>query len=169
MPQDKDFLPVYRETMDYAMKNGEMDPFRASLRENLGCRKAIEESIKKHFDGMHFDSAAVKEVLDQYGESRTKFVLAVTIQDRGWDGRFSSSNKEWAKSFNIQEDSGPYGRSRRADYVVSSHPTLIDAFISDTRKELARKPSVLGKLKENADLTKKLAPSRPMNKKEVSL
>ena len=29
MPQDKDFLPVYRETMDYAMKNGEMDPFRA--------------------------------------------------------------------------------------------------------------------------------------------
>ena len=48
MPQEKDFLPVYRETMDYAMKNGEMDPFRASLRENLGCRKAIEESIKKH-------------------------------------------------------------------------------------------------------------------------
>ncbi len=169
MPQEKDFLPVYRETMDYAMKNGEMDPFRASLRENLRCRKAIEESISKHFDGMHFDQAAVKEVLNEFGKSRTKFVLAVTVQDRGWDGRFSTSNKEWAKSFNIPEDPGPYGRDRRADYVVSSHPTLIDAFISDTRKELDRKPSILGNLKEHTDLTKRSAPSRPMNKKEASL
>ena len=169
MPQEKDFLPVYRETLDYAKKNGELSPFQVSLRENLACRKAIEESIKKHFDGWHFDPAAVKEVLNEFGKSRTMFVLAVTVEAKDWDGRFSPSNKEWAKSFNIPPDHGPYGTDRRADYVVNSHSTLIDAFITDTRKELSRKPSVLGKLKENTDLTKRPAPSRPMNKKEVAL
>ena len=155
MPKEKDFLPLYRETISYARENGELDPYRVSLRENVACKKAIEDSIAKHFDGMHFEPSAVKEVLDEYGKERTMFVLAVTVQAKDWDGRFSTSNKEWAKSWNIPEDRDSFGLDRRTEYVVNSHPTLVDAFVSDARKEIARKPSVLGKLAENAAAVEK--------------
>ena len=160
MTEKKDFLPVYRETLNYAKENGELSPYRVSQRENIACKDAIEKSIDAHFDGMHFDPAAVKEVLEEYGRSRTLFVLAVTVQAKDWDGRFSSSNKEWAKSFHIQEDMDSFGGDRRSAYVVSSHSVLINAFINETRKELARKPSVMAKLAENADLPKATAPTK---------
>ena len=166
MPQEKDFLPVYREPLTYARDNEELDPYRVSRRENIACKEAIEKSIAKHFDGMHLDPAASKEVLEEFGKSRTMFVLAVTVNARDWDGRFSRSNKEWARSFNIQEDRDSFGGDRRLDYAVNSHSTLVDAFISDTRKEVSWKPSVLGKLAENAAAVKKTSPKISAKSKE---
>ena len=104
MPEEKDYLPVYREPASYARENDELSPYRVSRRENIACKEAIEESIRKYFDGMHLDPAAVKEVLEAFGRSRTIFVLAVTVNEKDYDGRFSRSNKEWATSFNIPED-----------------------------------------------------------------
>ena len=63
----KDFLPVYREPLTYARDNGEIDPYRVSRRENIACKEAIEKSIADHFDGMRFDPAAAKEVLEEAG------------------------------------------------------------------------------------------------------
>ena len=85
MPQEKDFLLVYREPLTYARDNGELDPYRVSRRENIACKEAIEKSIADHFDGMHLDPAAAKEVLEEFGMSRTMFVLAVTVNARDWD------------------------------------------------------------------------------------
>ena len=126
MREEKDYLPVYREPASYARENGELSPYRVSLRENIACKQAIEESIRKHFDGMHLDPEAVKEILEKYGRSRTLFVLAVTVNEKDYDGRFSRSNKEWAKSFNIPEDRDSFGSDRRLDYAVNSHSMLVD-------------------------------------------
>ena len=132
----------------------------------IACKEAIEKSITKHFDGMCFDSAAVKEVLEEFGRSRTLFVLAVTVQDKSWDGRFSQSNKEWTKSFHIQGDRDSFGVDRRTDYIVNSHPAIVDGFIDETRRELARKPSMLAKLAENTATVKKTPPNHSAKSKQ---
>ena len=166
MREEKDYLPVYREPASYARENGELSPYRVSLRENIACKQAIEESIRKHFDGMHLDPEAVKEILEKYGRSRTLFVLAVTVNEKDYDGRFSRSNKEWAKSFNIPEDRDSTFGNNRLPYVVNSHPAILDGFIAETRRELARKPSVLGKLAENTAAIKKTPPNHSAKSKQ---
>ena len=166
MPQGKDYLPVYREPASYARENDELSPYRVSRRENIACKEAIENSIRKHFDGMHLDPAAVKEVLEAFGRSRTLFVLAVSVNEKDYDGRFSRSNKEWAKSFNIPEDRDSFGVDRRTDYIVNSHPAIVDGFIDETRRELSRKPSVLGKLAENTAAVKKTPPNHSAKSKQ---
>ena len=166
MPEEKDYLPVYREPASYARENDELSPYRVSRRENIACKEAIEASIRKHFDGMHLDPAAVKEVLEAFGRSRTLFVLAVTVNEKDYDGRFSRSNKEWAKSFNIPEDRDSTFGDNRLPYVVNSHPAILDGFIDETRRELARKPSVLGKLAENASAVKKTPPNHSAKSKQ---
>ena len=166
MAEPKEFPPVYRESWSYAKENGEEEAYRISRRENIRCKKAIDESIGKHYDGNYLDSAAVKEVFEEYGRDRTMHVLAVTVQEKDWDGRFSSSNRAWANSFSIPADIGSFKDDRRLEYVLNSHSVLINAFIDDARKEPERKisavispeqqnkeapardkPSVLGKLK----------------------
>ena len=166
MPQGTDYLPVYREPASYARENDELSPYRVSRRENIACKEAIENSIRKHFDGMHLDPAAVKEVLEAFGRSRTLFVLAVSVNEKDYDGRFSRSNKEWAKSFNIPEDRDSFGVDRRTDYIVNSHPAIVDGFIDETRRELSRKPSVLGKLAENTAAVKKTPPNHSAKSKQ---
>ncbi|MBQ3861293.1 MAG: DUF3849 domain-containing protein [Clostridia bacterium] len=166
MPEEKDYLPVYREPASCARENDELSPYRVSRRENIACKEAIEESIRKHFDGMHLDPAAVKEVLEAFGRSRTMFVLAVTVNEKDYDGRFSRSNKEWAKSFNIPQDRDSAFGDNRLPYVVNSHPAILDGFIDETRRELARKPSVLGKLAENAAAVKKTPPNHSAKSKQ---
>lgn len=167
MPKEKDYLPVYRETLSYANENGELEQYRNSRRENIACREAIEVAIKNHFDGMHFDPAGVKEVFNEYGKDRTMFVLAVTVQDMEWDGRYSPSNKEWAKTFNIPEDRDAFLGDHRLDYVVKSHPVLVDAFLNDARKEVARNPSIMEKL--NMPRQKEQAPPHKTKKQEAEL
>ena len=169
MPDQKEFPPVYRETWSYAKDNGETEAYRLSRRENIRCRNAIDASIGKHFDGMRLDSAAVKEVLEESGKERTMHVLAVTVQEKDWDGRFSSSNRAWANSFYIPADIGSFNDDRRLDYVLNSHPVLIDAFISDARKEVERKPSVMEKLHENAVMPKKEVHAASVKGKEAVL
>jgi hypothetical protein len=115
---------------------------------------------------MHLDPAAVKEVLEAFGRSRTMFVLAVTVNEKDYDGRFSRSNKEWAMSFNIPQDRDSTFGDNRLPYVVNSHPAILDGFIDEIRRELARKPSVLGKLTENTAAVKKTPPNHSAKSKQ---
>ena len=94
------------------------------------------------------------------------FVLAVTVNEKDYDGRFSRSNKEWAKSFNIPADQDSTFGDNRLPYVINSHPAILDGFIDETRRELARKPSVLGKLAENAAAVKKTPPNHSAKSKQ---
>ena len=67
---------------------------------------------------------------------RTTLVLAATVQDKSWDGRFSSSNKDWAFSVSLPQGLTDGGMDRRHDYAVSSHPAILDGFIWQVRKEI---------------------------------
>lgn len=40
--------------------------------------------------------------MNQFGAERVLYVLANTIQQKEWDGRFTYPNKEWAKTVSIR-------------------------------------------------------------------
>jgi len=96
----------------------------------------IQPAISRHFDGMRLDKETAKEVLDRYGAERVSIVLAATVQYKSWDGRFSSSNKDWAFSMHLPEGQSASGFDRRSDYIVDSHPAVLDGFIWQARREI---------------------------------
>lgn len=87
--------PIYTETAAYAQSVGELDLYRISLRENKDCKNAIDNAIYENFDGFRLKKDCYKPVVEQFGEERVLYVLANTLQLRGWDGRFSHDNKAW--------------------------------------------------------------------------
>lgn len=139
-------IPIYPHTGAYAKEHGELDVYRASHHEDVACKKMIEDVIRSNFDGMHLNKSAAKLVLDEFGAERTLRVLANTVQQKDWDGRFSAENKAWAKEQDILGCGGdPIMCSR---FVVNSHPAVLDGFISQTRRMLQERMSVREKLNQ---------------------
>ena len=128
--------PVYRESAAYAREHGELDRYRESHRTNVACKNEIEQSIAREFDGMHLRDDCVKNVLALYGVERVQTVLAATVQQKEWDGRFSKSNKDWAFSIPLPDTNIEGGFDRRSEFEVTTHPAVLDGFISLVRKEI---------------------------------
>ena len=126
--------PLYQHNAEYAREHGELEIYRSSMKANIACKEAIEAAIRGHFDGMHLDKAAVSDVIEAYGLERTCYVVANSVQQKAWDGRFSNDNKEWAKQFEITGTGSP-DDDRRSLFVVDSHPAVFDGFIHELRRE----------------------------------
>ena len=140
--------PVYTQPPDYAREHGELDKYRESKRLNVLCKEAIEQSIRDNYKDNRLDADAVwRDVTAQFGSKRAAFVLAMTVREKDFDGRFSRENKAWAKTQPLPPD--PEHRGRYCSYVVDkAHPVLTDALVTHARRELERekKPSVMVKL-----------------------
>ena len=146
-------IPVYRQTGMYAREHGELEQFRQSNVANIACRAAIEKAIAENFDGMRPRADAAEPVLSEFGSERVLFVLANTVQHKDWDGRFSRENKAWAAAFVIEPDV-VMGMDRRVQFIVNSHPAVLDGFIRmarevaqnqqsrSVRDQLAHKPAL---------------------------
>ena len=72
--------------------------------------------------------------MEEYGPDRVEWVLANTLRHLNYDGRFSRSNKEWAGSFAIPEG-GIKGYDPGLDFIVGSHPAVLDGFVDLVRRE----------------------------------
>lgn len=55
---------------------------------------------------------------------RINFVLSNTLQMLSYDGRFSPSNREWARRTYIPSDA-----DHNTSYRVKSHPAILDGFV----------------------------------------
>ena len=126
-------IEVYRQNASYARQHGEMAVYQRSNVANIACRNATEEAIRQHFDGMHLDVRGAKKVLETFGAPRVLLVLANTVQQKAWDGRFSMENRKWAQTYELPVDEELAG-DRRSTYVVQSHPAVLDGFIQQTRR-----------------------------------
>ena len=156
-------IPVYRQTGMYAREHGELDQFRQSNVANIACRAAIEKAISENFDGMRLRADAVAQVLSEFGADRVQFVLANTVQQKSWDGRFSRENKAWAAAFSIEPDV-VMGMDRRVQFIVNSHPAVLNGFIDLVRKAVLEQDrvSIRSHLqKQPAQIVKRL-PTRKM-------
>lgn len=134
-----DKTPIYKESYEYAYQHGEQDQHLASRRANIACKEAIEKAIAVHYSDYRLDTtAAVQEVVKQFGYDRMLYVLANTVQANEWDGRISPSNKKWAWTVPVA-----FERSERdVSYLITrSHMGLLEMFVSEARHEhLMRQP-----------------------------
>ena len=124
-------IPFYDKSVDYAKENGELDKWRESMWENRRCAKEIENLIAEFHDGTYlaFDSI-IEGALKQFSEERVTLVLASTVQNKSWDGRFSPSNKDWAAGIDIPDN------GKGHEIQSNAHPALLDGVISSYRKHL---------------------------------
>lgn len=148
--------PVYPYPASYAHEHKELEQYRASLKANIACKEAIEAAIREHYHDNRLDNKAAEQVIDTFGLERTMYVLANTVQQKDWDGRFSIRNKEWAKTIPVHANPDAWGTDRNYQFVVDSHPCLTDMFLDTVRQEFSKqkeadrsaRPSVRSKLRE---------------------
>ena len=133
--QDYSDVPVYYEPFSYAKENDEVDLYRTSYRLNTECKQAIHEAIADNYDGMYLGDGAVDQVVRQYGMERVGYILANTLHHKSYDDRFSHGNKEWAEQVSTPEHNADR-MTFRTDWVVDSHPAILDGFVTMYRNEL---------------------------------
>ncbi|MCD7887105.1 MAG: DUF3849 domain-containing protein [Clostridiales bacterium] len=170
---------VYLHDAAYARANGEIEQYHRSRKTNIDCKRAIESAIRENFDGMYLNHDAAKPVVEQFGAERVAHVLAATVRYFDWDGRFSRDNKAWAQTVPFVQDTDSLGMDRSTEYVVESHPTVLDGFIRLARKEFVqekdkekaadgKRPSALEQLRAGQDSQQK-AKSAPFKRREEVL
>ena len=120
---------VYRYSATEATRFGELPEWRESHKKNCACANDIETAIRENFDGMHLNESCVKPVIEKHGFARVKWVLANTLKNKREDGRFSQRNRDWLCDKDIPWD------DHRFDFLVESHPAVLDGFIDLVRKE----------------------------------
>ena len=127
---DEAELKVNDEIAKFAMKaayNKKL-PLEATMI-SRNCGLDIEKGISTHFDGMHLNTDFIANLYALYGEERMNYVLANTVQMSESDGRFSPDNKAWAKGISINNSD-----EDRRKFYVTSHPALLDGFITAYRR-----------------------------------
>jgi len=112
-----------------ARKRGELALWRASHKANIACKHSIEAAIRRDFDGMYLKPDCAESVIAEYGFKRVNFVLANTLKEKDYDGRFSPANKEWAEHFFVPPDDG-----HNPSFCVESHSAVLDGFINEARQ-----------------------------------
>lgn len=143
---------IYLYSSDYAKSAGETELYRNSRQENIACKGAIEQAIHDNFDGSHLNPDGVQTVFADFGIDRVQLVLANTLQNKDYDGRFSRDNKDWAQAFLIPTDKDALGYNRKLAWVVDSHPAVLDGFIKQVRRSIStlmqqpEKPSIKAQL-----------------------
>ena len=131
-------IPVYRHSAAYAVEHGELEAYKMSRVAGVACRDAIEKAVAKHYRDNCLNKAGAREVIDEFGKERVMTVLAITIRDKLYDGRFSSANKVW-------------GGNRNLTLVVrQTHPGLLNLFCNQAKAYESEKVSVREKLKAAA-------------------
>ena len=136
MSKDHEYLYPY--SAQETKKRNQLPMWRESYHANVACRNAIEETIRQNFDGMHLKKDCLEPVLEEYGYKRTEWVLATTLQELSWDGRFSRANKQWAARRYIPQD-----ERHNAEITVRSHPAILDGFV-DLYREAYQKLGLFG-------------------------
>ena len=121
-------VPLYTASREYARVHDEIPLWRESINENIRCKQAIEDAIRQSFDGMHLKPDCAEGVIQEFGYDRVEYVLANTLQQLSYDGRFSWSNQEWGENIEIPDD------HRNCEFCVGSHPAILDGFITEYRK-----------------------------------
>ena len=162
-PKGKEAFAQYKiEQAKEAMRR-EQEKLEHGIR--VECKDAIEKAIAEKFDGYTLPRDTAEGVIRQYGKERVEIVLANTITHLSHDGRFSPNNKEWAKSL------VPSADWQTRDYIVTSHPAVLDGFTNQARRyiERDREPEKMAVPEQEAEISgKNIQSPEPENKSSES-
>ena len=129
-PKGKEAYAQYKKEQAEEAMRREQEKLEHGIR--VECKNAIEQAIAEKFDGYTLPRDTAESVIRQYGKERVELVLANTITHLSQDGRFSPNNKEWAKKL------VPSADWQTRDYIVTSHPAVLDGFTNQARRYIER-------------------------------
>jgi len=120
----------YPHSYEIARANGEVALYEESENINIWCAGEIDDAIRacEYGDGSHKLAPAAQALLDQFGEKRLGFVLALEV--RRYRDSFSAENRAWSDGFDIQ--SGFTGTN------INARTEIIDELITCYRETLDR-------------------------------
>ncbi len=143
--------PVYLQSFEYADEHDEVQEFRESHKISERCKSDLDEAIRRNFDGMHLNGGFENELIEKYGVERVAYIVATTINEHEYDGRYSHANKEWAKTIPMSES-----ENERSSCCLNIHPAIFDGFADRVRakqKETQAKPTVFYAAKPDSNGT----------------
>jgi hypothetical protein len=147
-PRKPNRRSIYKESLQYAVQNGEKEWYHKSDKINQECAAAIDRAISDSYKDMyHADvQSALEKVCADFGKNRLTWVVAAVVKGMEFDGRISNRNKDWAQNFPIPMRSENY-----YGYHLNIHATIVDSIADRIRLEKVqtKKPSVLGEMQEN--------------------
>ena len=134
----KSEIPIYKFPVEHAKESGELDAWRESGKINAECGQAIDKAVNdSNYEQYRYDlKGAVKSVIEEYGADRVAWVLAANVNYHNWDGRLSTSNKDWAKGYDTP----------KPDFYLNTHLTIVDGLVNRFREAEKEKPSLLDSL-----------------------
>ncbi len=146
-PKGKEAFAQYKKEQAEEAMRREQEKLEHGIR--VECKDAIEKAIAEKFDGYTLPKDAAEGVIRQYGKERVEIVLANTITHLSHDGRFSPDNREWAKSL------VPFADWQTRDYIVTSHPAVLDGFTNQARRfiERDREPEKMAVPEQEAEIS----------------
>ncbi|MBQ3194987.1 MAG: DUF3849 domain-containing protein [Clostridia bacterium] len=118
---------LYPYSQGEAVRLSELALWRESYKANCDCARAIERAIRDNYQDNRLH-ACMQPLIKEYGFNRVNWVLANTVCQNPNDGRFSESNRLWARSFHIASDEPNW------QFSVSSHPGLVNIAIDEARR-----------------------------------
>ena len=125
---------IYMKSFDEAVAAGEVKLYHADMAKCTECAQAIDKAIDDCYKGDYiYDiKGAVQSAVNNFGLERVKFVTAIHLHNHEYDGRFSKTNKDWAKAAEI-----PHIKEYKYIFM-KSHSTVLDGF-ADRLREFAEK------------------------------
>ena len=146
-PKGKEAFAQYKKEQAEEAMRREQEKLEHGIR--VECKDAIEKAIAEKFDGYTLPRETAEGVIRQYGKERVEIVLANTITHLSHDGRFSQNNKEWAESL------VPSADWQTRDYIVTSHPAVLDGFTNQARRyiERDREPEKMAVPEQEAEMS----------------
>ena len=124
-------LPIYLETYSYARQNGEREQALESHRASTACARTLAKEIGKNFDGSHLETDFLDGIIRDYGLERVAYIVATTVSEAEYDGRYSSANKEWAKSVPQSKVS-----DERWSVTLPNHPAILNGVADIIRQKI---------------------------------
>lgn len=127
-------MDIYRNTLQYAKMNGELEQYRESMKLNEECGKFIRHSIAENFRSNRLDVQRItEEVTEKYGFERVMLMLALRIDSLNWDGRVDTANKEWAGKIIAGYPNAEAVRKAADRALEPTHPVLLDDVVKTVR------------------------------------
>lgn len=131
---------VYRYSLSEAKRCNEMNLWRDSHKENIRCRDAIDKMVSEQYSGNILPDEIIKTACQEFGIDRVGWVLANTVNENDYDGRYRPDTKKWARTtFYIPND------IHNCEFELRTHPELVNGMVGQYRTYLKEELGILGR------------------------
>lgn len=131
---------VYRYSLSEAKRCNEMNLWRDSHKENIRCRDAIDKMVSEQYSGNILPDEIVRSACREFGIDRVGWVLANTVNENDYDGRYRPDTKKWARTtFYIPND------IHNCEFELRTHPELVNGMVGQYRTYLKEELGILGR------------------------